>query len=150
MTSTRPSRPPLHRPFTLGVLLENATDPLPGTGCRLWAGCVDSNGYGTVKLKGRTVRVPRLVMLMSYGYSADEYNSVPARLQTRHQCGDERCIEPTHLLVGMAKQNAADAKRHRAERAAANEGPTRRRRRTDTSARGRRGTASTPERQVRP
>ncbi len=117
-TGTRTIRPPLHRPFTLGVLLENATDPLPGTGCRLWAGCVDSNGYGTIKLNGRTVRVPRLVMLMSYGHSPDEYDSVPARLQTRHQCGDPLCIDPEHLLIGTAKQNADDARRHRAERAA--------------------------------
>ena len=111
----------LHRPLTIGVLLEAATDPMPGTGCRRWAGCTDSNGYGTIKHEGRTLRVPRLVMLMSYGCSVDEYDSVPARLQTRHQCGDPRCIEPSHLLIGMAKQNAADARRHRAERAAGRE-----------------------------
>lgn len=111
-------RPPLPRPLTLGVLLENATDPMPGTGCRRWAGCTDSNGYGTIKYWGRTFRVPRLVMLMSYGLGIAEYDTVPARLHTRHQCDDPLCIEPDHLLIGTAKQNADDARRHRAERAA--------------------------------
>ena len=68
--------------------------PLPGTGCRRWAGCVDRAGYGTIKLDGRTVRVLRLVMLMSYGHSPSEYDSVPAHLQTRHQCGAPGASSP--------------------------------------------------------
>lgn len=119
------SRPIVARPLTLGALLDAATDPMPGTGCRLWAGALDPDGYGTVSLDGFTARVPRLVMLAAYGIDLDGpadlaalYASTPSYVQTRHLCAVPQCIEPTHLIAGYARDNAADRRRHAAQRAA--------------------------------
>lgn len=98
----------LARPLTLGVLLEAATDPDPITGCRLWTGATDQNGYGQVWFEGRTVRLPRLLMAWSYGAELDD---VPSRLSTRHTCHEPRCVEPDHLLIGLPWQNTLDAYR---------------------------------------
>ena len=105
-TTRRRQRRPQGWVWSLGSILENATDPMPETGCRLWSGATTAAGYGTLSLGGRTVYAHRLLLAWSYGYELDE---VPTRVVTRHQCGNRRCVEPDHLLAGWAISNVADA-----------------------------------------
>jgi len=106
---TEPLRAPRTFPglvVTLGVLYESATDPLPGSGCRRWAGRMDrSTGY-PAPIAG--IRVHRLVMALARGWDP---RTLPSDLQARHLCHDRRCIEAAHIVPGSAQQNAEDTVR---------------------------------------
>jgi len=110
---TRPRRQALVHPtgwrWTLGAILENCTDPTPGTDCRLWSGARTAAGYPSIQVGGRVIAVHRLICAWSYGVDLED---VPTSLQTRHLCPlpvpHRHCLAPDHLAFGSAKMNAAD------------------------------------------
>jgi hypothetical protein len=69
------------------------------SGCLLWVGPVDDEGYPRIKQKGRLERVARLIC----GVEDDR--------RACHTCDVPSCINPDHLYVGTAKQNTADMMR---------------------------------------
>jgi hypothetical protein len=60
------------------------------TGCRIWRRSLDGQGYGTMGLNGKRVKVHRVSFEAIYG-------GVDAPL--KHTCGRKSCINPDHIVV---------------------------------------------------
>jgi hypothetical protein len=73
------------------------------TGCWNWQRYVDPmNGYGYFGVKGRSRSVHRSVYLVHGG---------DPELMATHECNNNRCCNPEHLVPGTARKNRQDAVR---------------------------------------
>jgi hypothetical protein len=71
-------------------------------GCWLWTGAVQSRGYGSIGLHGRSLLVHRLAYEQAHG-------PVPFGMQVDHLCRVKRCCNPAHLEAVTPKVNLARA-----------------------------------------
>lgn len=83
--------------------LSGLATPEPTTGCLLWAGRVDKDGYG---LYGRKQVFPersahRLAWFLTHG-------PIPKGLVVMHRCDQPSCIAVSHLRLGTTLENVAD------------------------------------------
>lgn len=74
------------------------TSPPTASGCVLWTGCVNREGYGVVRVGGKTHLTHRLAYSLFVG------ELVPG-LQIDHLCKVRRCMAPAHLDQVTAKVN---------------------------------------------
>jgi len=79
--------------------------PEPNSGCWLWIGGTNQQGYGQITVRGHTVRTHRLVWELS------RRETVPAGLDVLHTCDTRSCVNPVHLFLGTHTQNMRDASR---------------------------------------
>lgn len=69
-----------------------------GSGCLLWGGAKNHDGYGILRVGSstdgtrRVVRVHRFVYFLSFG-------EIPTGFEISHICAHRHCIEPTHLVA---------------------------------------------------
>ncbi|MEV7013475.1 HNH endonuclease [Streptosporangium sp. NPDC051022] len=68
-------------------------------GCWLWAGGLDSHGYGTIKVSGRKYGAHR----WSYEYLV---GPIPDGLELDHLCRVRRCVNPAHLEPVSHRENS--------------------------------------------
>lgn len=93
-TSTCRHEPPLVR------LLKNVTTNEQG--CLLFAGALNSDGYGNIKYEGEQWRAHRLSWHLQRG-------PIPAGLDVLHTCKKCRaCVNIDHLYLGTVQDNTAD------------------------------------------
>ena len=72
------------------------------SGCWVWLGSTDKNGYGTIgRVGGAHLKAHR----ESYRYHTGE---IPAGFHVLHRCDVTCCINPAHLYVGTHQQNMKD------------------------------------------
>jgi hypothetical protein len=71
-------------------------------GCLLWVGATNG-GYGAVSLGGVLLGVHRVIAAHRLGWDVSDPRTV-----VRHSCDTRACCEPSHLLLGTHKENAAD------------------------------------------
>ena len=71
------------------------------TGCWEWQGCKTKDGYGVIKIKGRTKRVHRIAYRIFNG-------DFDPSLCICHKCDNPSCCNPNHLFVGTQKDNIRD------------------------------------------
>lgn len=88
------------------TLIELGCDPrtLNTVDCINHKRCADKDGYGTIKIAGKGLRLHR--------YTYCLYNNVTMEsisgLQVRHTCDNPSCINPKHLLIGSHQDNMND------------------------------------------
>lgn len=94
--------------------LDQYSIPEPNSGCFLWFGAVSSDGYGSIRIQGKTVGAHRAAYELAYG-------EIPEGLSVLHRCDMPGCINPDHLFPGTPRDNTADmdAKGRRAPAAGA-------------------------------
>lgn len=74
--------------------------------CWIWKGYKDPNGYGQIRVAGRTLWVHRVTYACYYG-------EVPA-MQLDHKCNNPSCVNPKHLKPVTISANVARANKRRA------------------------------------
>lgn len=88
--------------------------PEPNSGCWLWMGCTDKDGYGLLRVDGQNVRAHR--------FSYEEFvGPIGDGLLMCHKCDIPSCVNPDHLFPGDNSANQIDAakkKRHHGQKLA--------------------------------
>lgn len=69
--------------------------------CWLWGGYVGSRGYGFIKRDYRTLLAHRVSYETAYG-------PIDEGLSVCHRCDTPLCVNPAHLFLGTAQDNATD------------------------------------------
>jgi HNH endonuclease len=74
---------------------------LTSSGCMLWSGSVNKDGYGRVSVGGRPRYAHRASWVASRG-------DIPHGMNVLHRCDTPAYINPDHLFLGSQKDNSAD------------------------------------------
>lgn len=78
------------------------TLPEPNTGCVLFEGFVNPQGYGNVKVRG--------VAKLTHRVTWEEVNGpIPEGAYVLHSCDTPACVNPDHLFLGNQDDNMKDA-----------------------------------------
>ena len=71
--------------------------------CIEWKGSKDSQGYGRVKVGGKTTAAHRIAWEEHHG------KGIPEGSVILHDCDNPSCVNPDHLTLGTQSQNIRDA-----------------------------------------
>lgn len=91
------------RTYATGTVLERiaAHAEVQANGCWNWTGCLNSNGYGQIRINGRAILSHRA------SFEASIRSLQPSE-QVLHRCDNPLCCNPDHLFVGDPAANSDD------------------------------------------
>ena len=69
--------------------------------CWEWKGCLDSWGYGRIRVNNKQIKAHRLSYQFYYG-------EIPKGKQVNHKCNNLICCNPYHLYAGTQQDNMDD------------------------------------------
>lgn len=75
------------------------------TGCWIWQGSKDNQGYGRMQYKGKVRITHRISMAEHCDFDID------SKLDVCHHCDTPSCANPEHLFAGTASENILDSVR---------------------------------------
>lgn len=70
-------------------------------GCIDWVGATIKDGYGMMKVNGKSILAHRFSYEMSHG-------KIPEGMLVCHSCDNPRCVNPEHLFLGSHQDNMDD------------------------------------------
>lgn len=73
----------------------------PETNCWVWQRAKTGEGYGSFRVNGVLLLAHRVSYEQSYGVH-------PGKLDVLHKCDNPSCVNPAHLTLGTARENAVD------------------------------------------
>lgn len=76
------------------------------SGCRIWLGEMDDSGYGKICCGGHYRRASRIAWMAWRG-------PIPPGICVLHRCDVRPCINPDHLFLGTPRDNTNDMMRKR-------------------------------------
>lgn len=91
-------------PAHLARRVMNGVESIDEHGCWIW-GRTTSAGYGCMTVRGRSVRVPRLVLALVHNKGVADVD------EACHRCDQPLCVNPDHLFEGTHGDNVRDAVR---------------------------------------
>lgn len=71
------------------------------SGCHEWRSTLHRDGYGKFYMNGETIQGHRAAWILLIG-------EIPENSWVLHKCDNRKCVNPEHLYLGNAKQNAKD------------------------------------------
>jgi hypothetical protein len=80
--------------------------PEPNSGCWLWGGSVDRNGYGQIRIRQKGLGSLRFATHISLELAA---RPLPTGLLACHSCDFPPCVNPDHLFAGTQMDNVHDS-----------------------------------------
>ena len=87
------------------IRIANLSVPEPNSGCWIWFGYVNEDGYG--RMRGDNGKT-ELSHRESYRAHCHE---IPDGMQVLHHCDNPSCVNPDHLFLGTVTDNMQDMKR---------------------------------------
>ena len=91
--------------MTLIDRLFEKTIPEPNSGCLLWLGSCNEDGYGSIRIggkRGRMLRVHRVAFEHFIG-------PIPSGMEIDHKCRVRCCVNPDHLEPVTHQENCCRA-----------------------------------------
>lgn len=89
------------KPINIESFMEKVY-PEPNTGCWLWIGKPDKNGYGRLAAKKYKLRSPHR---QSYFFFKGDFDR---KKWVLHTCDQPACVNPDHLFLGNNEINSKD------------------------------------------
>lgn len=68
------------------------------SGCWIWTGAPDTDGYGRIQIGGKSERAHRVTWALLNGYP-------PPGLELDHVCRVRACVNPAHLELVTRREN---------------------------------------------
>jgi hypothetical protein len=92
-------------PESLQARLERHVYMEPMSGCWLWTGCVDKDGYAVLGKRPNAKQQPWRAHRAAW---ETHRGSIPDGLCVLHRCDIPSCINPNHLFLGTIADNNKD------------------------------------------
>ena len=87
-----------------GAPFETRYIPDPASGCWIWQGCRNTNGYGYLTHRYKNYQAHRFSWIIHRG-------EIPQGMLVLHKCDVPLCVNPDHLYLGTYANNTADMMR---------------------------------------